>query len=709
MRTAVYSNLDNSADTGTTYTVNEVVSAGIDRLYTDMVDSLGRVLQRNHDYNADGVVDMVEYYEIDPDTGNTVGVYYNRDNDYKDGVALTEKTGQTLTLNDGRVISGVDNYTLRTFDDNNKIIGESFNLDASGAIDRQYYYVVDVYGNRLAEYQNLDNDTTLTLTGESQVTGQTITLADGREVQGIERFYLYERNANGQLIKTENNLDGKGQIESVVYYERDAYGREVMRYENANNDLWSDGSENLTGYSYTINGETVNGIDKVTKYERDVNGNILTQSVNNTGEADKFTDITTNTYNERNQKVTDSIVYQTDSGEVAGASNTYTYDIYGRNLTRSYETDSTHDGFERVETYIRDVYGNTVRTNNDVLGDSVDINSYTTIIRDHLGREIENISYANGVLSSRVVTEYNQYNQAIKRSVYNSLDGKPVSATIYTYNERGQTIREWSDRDASGVFDKNDAIFEYTRASDAAGTILARRDITPTSDTTSQWFYDYMGRRIMTLHDLDGDREIDAGEQNWRFTFYGNTNAMNTIRIYSGEDTLVSIQKLTYNGQSQQIARVRGGADDIYRTFDYDGYGAPRNYIDDLTTEWRDLYNDDLFAEIGNSISTINLSNATAKTDITIDSNAIAKLSSGVTPTTATGDTTQTIVLTINGDATDSVRLKDYSEFTKVEGTVKVGSNNYDKLTTEVEGKTYTLLVDTDINLYDADSGTIIS
>lgn len=64
-------------------------------------------------------------------------------------------------------------------------------------------------------------------------------------------------------------MDGKGHAENVSYYVRDALGREVARYDNTNNDRFSNGNENKTGSSHqiTLNGKTVTveGIDRITK------------------------------------------------------------------------------------------------------------------------------------------------------------------------------------------------------------------------------------------------------------------------------------------------------------------------------------------------------------------------------------------------------------------------------------------------------------
>lgn len=125
----------------------------------------------------------------------------------------------------------------------------------------------------------------------------------------------------------------------------------------------------------------------------------------------------------------------------------------------------------------------------------------------------------------------------------------------------------------------------------------------------------------------------------------------------------------------------------------YDGYGSPRDSVQDYTTS---TSLQKLFTEQTKPLGEIHLTNTTAKTDITLDNDVIALMRSNIAGK-----------ITINGDSGDSVRLKDFSEFVS-EGKVTENSQTYDKFTTTVDTKTYTLLVDEDINLYNADTNTLV-
>lgn len=148
---------------------------GVDRYETYEYNELGQAIQINKNFDGKGKFDEIEYRDVDKASGQVKGAYYNRDNDIKDGKALEKKTGETIKLDDGkRTLEGIDNFTTYERDGQNRVITEKFNLDAKGEDDRVYHYELDANGNRIGEYQNLDNDTTLTLDSKSRSQVQSI-------------------------------------------------------------------------------------------------------------------------------------------------------------------------------------------------------------------------------------------------------------------------------------------------------------------------------------------------------------------------------------------------------------------------------------------------------------------------------------------------------------------------------------------------------
>ena len=96
-------------------------------------------------------------------------------------------------------------------------------------------------------------------------------------------------------------------------------------------------------------------------------------------------------------------------------------------------------------------------------------------------------------------------------------------------------------------------------------------------------------------------------------------------------------------------------------------------------------WDSDKLADVGDKLNYITLSNTTASTTLTLNKATIAAISQ-------TG-------FQVRGDATDTVNLTDITSAEKLSATTTVSGQNYNQYQFEVEGNTYTLLVDTDINV----------
>ena len=696
-----YTDLDNNANTGMGNAGQDKaitladgrVLKGVDRFETYTNDEKGNRIEIKRNLDAKGGVEEIEYRDVDKATGQVNGVYYNRDNDSKDNVPLAQKTGEKVTLTDGREVEGIDNYTTYVRDNQNRVIEERFNLDAKGADDRVYYYDLDANGNRIGEYQNLDNDTTKTLDGKDQITGTTHTLQDGREVVGIERYYTREFDSGNNMIKLVSNLDGKDHAESVSYYVRDALGREVARYDNTNNDVLSNGTPNPTGHTHTIilDGKEVEvtGIDRIVKKELTPYGNVEKELTNNTGEAgdDKFTHTTTNVYNERRQKVEDESTIKLESGEtVKSAANKYTYDTYNRVATREFDSNTENEGAEKVENYTYDSYGRVVRTEyNNLITKTT---SYDTNERDQFGQNLKTTTYdANNNVTEMTQYDYNLYGRTAKR-YFLTQDGDVDWVREYTYNAQGQSIREYDDRNVIGKWDKGDVIKEFTRSDDAVGLIVGRKqtDNVDPIELVRHFVitYDEFNRQVLDFEDKDVNGKISVGEHYNQRIYEGTNTVANTFHYKTGaegEDVLRYTVQINRDEKELTISRFVSNNKGEFETLHYDGWGAPQSSTEDYTTEKFQT----LFDKFGGKLKTLNLSNETQSTEITFDNDTLAKMTAGR--------------LVINGDKTDTINLKDSAEFSKQEAMVKEGANDYVQYTTEVGGDTYTLLIDTDVNV----------
>ncbi|MFA9617482.1 hypothetical protein ACERCE_12295, partial [Mannheimia sp. E15BD] len=224
--------------------------------------------------------------------------------------------------------------------------------------------------------------------------------------------------------------------------------------------------------------------------------------------------------------------------------------------------------------------------------------------------------------------------------------------------------------------------------------IISVRDDTPQANIISQlqsyadgrpevytiWGYDGFGRRNFTHSDTNRNNQIDEGERNSQISFVGDTSLIDVSEIYSGK-SLVNLQKLHYSNNNSAIASFYAGADKVYYSLIYGGYGGT---VRSSTEDFTESHYEALFKAVGGTIKTLNMSNANYQTDITLDNNVLAKLTKSE--------------LVVNGDATDTIRLKDNTEFTQLDNVTR-GRQEYEQYQTEVDGQQYTLLIDTDINV----------
>lgn len=356
------------------------------------------------------------------------------------------------------------------------------------------------------------------------------------------------------------------------------------------------------------------------------------------------------------------------------------------------------NGFERKDIYTYNNFGQIIRIDRDILGVGEEIDSYITYVNDLSGNHVETKTYTDslGNIETHNTREYDAYGRTSKEVIYNPT-GEVIRVNYFKYDERGFVSEMRRDMNNNGQFDENDTITVTSRRSDGQ-VIYQIQSEYGKADRKILYSYDEFDRISGVHYDTNLNDKIDDNEINTKQYFIGSSPYTNIVENYTGSE-LTSLRKLHYSDNNITLGNIYADKERVYHTITYNGSGStPRSSIEDYT----DSRFDTLFDEVGGSIKTINLSNANASTQITLDNNVLAKLSSQVKPTTVAGDTRESLVLTINGDATDSVILKDYGEFSKAEGTVQVGRNHYDKLTTEVEGKNYTLLVDTDIQLFDA-------
>ncbi|MFA9501109.1 hypothetical protein ACERCG_12000 [Mannheimia sp. E30BD] len=357
--------------------------------------------------------------------------------------------------------------------------------------------------------------------------------------------------------------------------------------------------------------------------------------------------------------------------------------------TRSFDTNTEKEGFEKVETYSYDSYG---RQTGIAMDDpsTAGIDNYISYERDLFGNITKKVNMdSSKAVINQVEYERNLYGQHSK-TVYLTKTGEVDWTRSLTYNAHGRAIREQDDRSKIGVWDNGDNIKEFTRSDDAVGLIVARKSTyhNVKGDVTTNviFTYDDYNRQVLELEDKDGNGEISVGE-NYLKRIYEESSTLNLATTYhymtgaEDEDILRYTVRVNREVEGDAISRFISNNKGEFETLVYDGWGVQKSSTEDYTEERFQA----LFDKFGGKLKTLNLSNETQSTEITFDNDTLAKMTAGR--------------LVINGDKTDTINLKDGSEFSKQEATVKEGANDYVQYTTEVGGDTYTLLIDTDVNV----------
>ncbi|MFA9489563.1 hypothetical protein [Mannheimia sp. E16BA] len=368
----------------------------------------------------------------------------------------------------------------------------------------------------------------------------------------------------------------------------------------------------------------------------------------------------------------------------------YTYDTYNRTATREFDADFSEgkDGAERIENYTYDNYGRLIETKEDILGDAIDVNSRMVRERDEFGRDKVIRNYqADGTLIWKREYEYDEYGYITKFTNYSSETNKSF-INSYTRDEFGRVFTLWEDKNANEIFDVGDLKQTLIYNQSINSNYAERIDESVSSKTHNFYTYDELNRRVTSFRDKNGNKQVDGNEVFTKYSYIGETGITDVMENYRGGDKLeqlYEVRKIIYQDagiSGSHIAALNENVTKAETTLYYGVSSLHYSTKDDYTSEkWRALLDN-----YENKIIQINLTNARASTDITVDNDVIAKISKNPT-------------LRINGDGTDTVRLKDSSEFTKLEAKVNAGSNEFHQYTTTVEGESYTLQIDTDINV----------
>ncbi|MFA9500662.1 hypothetical protein ACERCG_09605 [Mannheimia sp. E30BD] len=520
----------------------------------------------------------------------------------------------------------------------------------------------------------MDNDANKNTEGKIRPTDNS-----GKTVQGIDQVLKYDYNEKGERtsLERDNNVDGK-------FDYREEYTL------NANGNILE------TGVDLLNDGK----IEKITKNTLNAQGNIVSSEYYN-----QTADGT--------QIYTGKGVYKLDNNGNYTEKSTYsaidalhqieTYELDAKgNIVKKF-IDNYGDGtIERAEIYSLDAYGRIAKIENDVGNDGI-IDSQSVSTYNALGRrtKLSADNDNNGVFDRISEYKYDVYGNNYHTINFNTLGDKISETIVYSYDSHGRRLEHYIDRLGDGP--SRDDTFYKSSYNDVTG--LSRVDYY--RGDSKEWY----GADIQVGKDNYGRVNVIASpvaENSQEIASYYNIAHENPI--YINAETQM---KNFLGGTMQSDGSISGGqlnwtADFIIsetggtlKTFidnvgEKDGsqyeqliYGNRQNngaldFIDDFTT-WS---TEDVNRLKG--LRVITLSKSDASTEITLDSAIIGKMA----PTNSVGTVQDALI--INGDATDKVNLKGDS-FTKLATTFTGRDEEFDMYSTEVDGKTYTLYIDNDI------------
>ncbi|MEG9491151.1 hypothetical protein, partial [Mannheimia indoligenes] len=505
-----------------------------------------------------------------------------------------------------------------------------------------HYQIYDSLG-RIVQVL-VDND------GKS-TTGVSRTDNEGAPVAGIDQVLAYSYNVKGEVteMKRDNNVDGKYDYREA--YTLNANGNWIAKQVDLTNDGQFDRKEVYTksasdAYLKTEFYNIVDGRDVATRiehYENNANNQRTAVKVDTLGDGS-----------------TDSITR-------------YDLDALGR-VAKAYFDTNGDNQVDRAEIYTRDSHGRTVKTEYDE-GNNGSIDSNRTYTHNANGYHltVSTDSDNNGTIDITTTYTRDEYGRAVGTIVATS-----TGSTTYVdkYDAAGNKIYSSTDNRSDGTINT-----EYTWTYDEYGNALTRTEINAETgaikNIRTYLEYDTNNRVIKESYDDKGDglSANDVLIEYGRDTTWGAVIYQKETYLESGKINFIANSDLNSVGAQIRTYTDEGG-DGVINRLNYGSHiaGGYYDFIDDLTS-----WDNEQLAKL-TGLEIIRLSRDTARTEITLDAETVAKLAPSNN------------LLRIWGDATDTVNLEGFTQ----SGANRAGTTTYYKAT--VEGVEYTLHIDSTID-----------
>ena len=468
---------------------------------------------------------------------------------------------------------------------------------------------------------------------------------------------------------------------------------------------------------------------------------LLTSRIDYSTMAGTFGTKETYTYDDATRFITRM---ERDAGNNGSVERTeeYKYDALG-NRTVTYIDNDGVEGWEIVERYTRDANGRIIRKDTFVESDKITqltadstaevaADSYVEYTLNAQGWATKEVNSSDGVTPTSIIYRefypngYTQWkredtNASSKdKETYEASDIEAI--TEFKYDELGRMVYMWQDKNANSIYDTVDQKNTYSYPSDTLD--IREERFTNKSPTDVYGFYDENGKRVIRFDDLNTNGVVDNTDRITQYTFdpiWNDKRMQEIVRSRTpviGEDieTLTidelikgDIQNIThniFNNQGVSVLAASGSKSlsggDI-RTIAFGGIDGNAVHTEDFTLwseqQWGSSGKTKL-EFVGENINSINMSVSyitQADSTIILNKDVISKISQA----------SETSSIRIQGNANDTVQFKDITAdnllaATKTEGTetYRQFQFSYDKDGNgENPAETYTLLIDTDINI----------
>ncbi|QLB39555.1 hypothetical protein [Mannheimia pernigra] len=511
--------------------------------------------------------------------------------------------------------------------------------------------------------------------------------------EGIDQVLKYGYNLKSEqtLLERDNNVDGTYDYREA--YTLDPNGKVTQKEIDLTNDGQFDKKE-----IYSLN--STGGVERTT------HSNILVDP--DSGIAKEFITSIIHDKLDANNNIERSEVDLLGDTSI-NSKKVHKLNAYGQPSETLFDIDG------KGSTDRREIYeyypDRTLKKKQIDIGNNYSIDSSETFIRDALGRTTTQLldNENNGSPDSAVHYTYDDYGRVIRmrRDSDNNLDTPDYVETI-TYDALGNRERAHIDRTGNGVT-SDDVLYYFTSTnygqlytvteydpSRVGSYINSPLEINNPNKAALRYIrtnhYDDFGRAIIWEVDRDGDGKLDKAIDQIRYFSYDydgnnlNSQAFDRTTSWKVINGLGKTDRIEYFEHdslgSTKLTMIDFGGDGRIEQLIIGNAGGQADKAFHLDmTDSRDWTAKKL-AKLTN-LRFIQLSDESTESVLTLDQNALKALSKEVR---------------ILGDAKDTIHLEGIA-LRNLNSPTTIDKQIYNQYSTDIDGSTYKLIIDADINI----------